>query len=276
MPVQNRRLPAAVTPSQNAAGRMTLPGTHVFVAGVSAPPRRSGDRTTPSGAAIRVFLVSDFELLRQGLAELMSNRRGQFALVGWSSQAGKGASPWGTLKPDVVLLDLAVLDEPDAIVAWVARLVADERQRVLLLSYPDRASLQSRALLAGACGVIERTCPYEQMLTALAHVHRGDLWLDTPSSARLLQHMAQLGSTRGHTAAEAVLQRLSERERHILQVLLRHAAAPAKTLAQQLAISESTLRNHLTSIYGKLGVRNRNGLLFHAMTHGLGQQRPDP
>lgn len=249
----------------------------------------------PLRQAIRVFLLSDFELLRQGLASLMANRQRDFVLAGWAQHIDPHAPPWGAHPTDVLLLDMALPAPPEQLLAWVRDLAHRPTQqpaqqpaheplpRVMLLAHPQRPELQDHLLLAGARGLLARSCPYEQMLIALAHVHRGDLWLDASTTARPVQRVSQPGSVQGHNPgstahapahAAPAMQRLSERERDILQALLQHTAAPAKALAQQLHISESTLRNHLTSIYGKLGVRNRSGLLFHAMTQGLGDRLP--
>jgi DNA-binding NarL/FixJ family response regulator len=107
------------------------------------------------------------------------------------------------------------------------------------------------------------------ILKAIVHVHAGEPWLDRGTMGRLLQTMS---STRQQgTQAESLQSSLTPAERKVVAAVVRHKSAPNKVVAAGLHISEHTLRNHLSSIYGKLGVKGRVDLVLHAMEHRLGK-----
>lgn len=222
------------------------------------------------GAMIHVFLISDYQLLLQGVSALLKSYEERFCLAGWATQLDPLQVPWGEPAPDVALLDLDM--QTQQLLPWVQHWCAQASPRVLLLSRQDKPSLQDQALLAGARGLFDRHRSAEQLLTALEKVHMGELWLERSTTARLWDILAHSGS---HTAPGMSPCGLSERELRVLALVVPHSGEPAKVIARRLNISESTLRNHLTSIYRKCGVSNRAGLLAHVMQSGLlGQYLP--
>lgn len=217
------------------------------------------------GAMIQVFLISDFQLLVQGLNAMLQSHPGRCDLLGSVGTLNLRTLPWTQPAPDVVLLDLDT--DPAQVVPWLQHWRAPDSPKVLLLAGRDKPTLQGQAVLNGARGIVDRHCRAEQLLTAVEKVHQGQVWLDNGTTARLLS-----GLTGQHPAAESIpaaLAHLSRREQQIVAMLLRHGGDSARMLAQRLNISESTLRNHLTSVYDKFGVNNRSGLMAHAMQNGL-------
>lgn len=213
---------------------------------------------------VDVFLISNFQLLRQGIANLLDSCAGRFRLLGSADRLDLQVLPWEEKPPDVVLLDLDTA--PDQVLPWLQHWRTQGCPQVLLLSRHDNPQLQDQAVLAGARGVIDHNCPPEQMLTALEKVHEGQVWLDRQATARLLGGLSQPSPP---SYADRTVALLTDREQQIVAMLLRHCGDSAKALAERLHISESTLRNHLTSIYEKCGVSNRSGLLAHALQSGL-------
>jgi DNA-binding NarL/FixJ family response regulator len=160
----------------------------------------------------------------------------------------------------------------------------------LLFTREDNEKLQDQAILAGARGHISHRASMDEFLHAIDRVHAGDVWLSQQASGRLLKQLfkqnTQLSGRQEnelsphppstadleqqdvqYASTAQYLQQLTPREQRILCALLNAPEAPAKTIAVLLNISESTLRNHLTRIYEKLGVKNRNGL-FSLSLHG--------
>lgn len=219
---------------------------------------------------IRVFLISDFELLLDGLGKLIRSRSEEYQLAGTAAELSIDQAPWASVAADVILLDLET--NPDLLLPWLRHWRTQGAPKVLLLNRHDDPALQDQAVLAGARGLLNRHSSPEQLLAALDKVNAGQIWLDRDATGRLLDSLAQAGTDSAPDPITDQLQRLTEREHKVLAMLLGNAGEPAKTLAERLHISESTLRNHLTAIYDKLGVSNRNGLMAHALQSGLAER----
>jgi DNA-binding NarL/FixJ family response regulator len=218
---------------------------------------------------IRVFLISDYELLRQGLTTLLESQSERFALVGTADHLDPETLPWGDAVADVVLLDLET--DPEQILPCLRQWRSRSGPKVLLLSRHDQPVLQDKAVLAGARGVISHHSAAGLLLNAIEKVHEGQIWLGRQSIARLISSLPLQGEPASFNPATQALARLTPREQRILATVLRHGGESAREIAVRLHISESTLRNHLTSIYDKCGVNNRSGLVAHALQNGLAE-----
>ena len=216
---------------------------------------------------IQVFLISDYQLLRQGLTTLLASQAERFSLVGTTDTLDPGIPPWNSTVPDVVLLDLETA--PDQLLSCLRQWGARNGLKVLLLSRHDQPALQDRAVLAGARGVISHHAAPDLLLNAIEKVQAGQIWLGRESTARLINSLPTQSEPASITPASQALARLTPREQRILATVLRHGGESAREIALRLHISESTLRNHLTSIYEKCGVSNRSGLVAHALRNGL-------
>lgn len=159
---------------------------------------------------------------------------------------------------------------PEAAPDLIAALNATGLVRTLLLTRLDNAELQDQAILAGARGVIDHSVPPALFLDALEKVHQGEMWLNRSATARIFHRVTS-------PAAEAdpldyKLTLLTEREREIIALIAANHTEPGKTIARRLNISEGTLRNHMTSIYAKLGVVNSNGLIAYVVRNRLAER----
>lgn len=219
---------------------------------------------------VRVFLISDFELLLDGLGKLIRSSGDAYQLVGTAAELSIDQQPWASAAADVILLDLET--NPELLLPWLRHWRAQGAPKVLLLSRHDNPALQDKAVLAGARGLLNRHSSPEQLLAALDKVNAGQIWLDREATGRLLDSLGHVEIVNALDPVTEQLHQLTEREQKVLATLLGHAGDPARTLAERLHISESTLRNHLTSIYDKLGVSSRNGLMAHALQHGLAER----
>jgi len=141
--------------------------------------------------------------------------------------------------------------------------------KILLLTRMENADLQDRAILAGACGVLDRGASIPLLFTAVEKVHTGQVWLDRVSTGRVFIELTRMAARRQQDGLVDKLSLLTERERKIVTVIAHNIGDPGKAIAEKLHISESTLRNHLTAIYEKLGVENRHGLVAYAYQKGL-------
>jgi len=140
---------------------------------------------------IRVFLISDYELLRQGLTTLLDSESERFALIGTADHLDPEILPWGDAVPDVVLLDLET--EPEQILPCLRQWRSSNGPKVLLLSRHDQPALQDKAVLAGARGVISHHSAAKLLLNAIEKVHEGQIWLGRQCIARLISSLPMQG-----------------------------------------------------------------------------------
>ena len=192
---------------------------------------------------IRIVIADDHTVVRAGLAQLL----GTFSdveLVGAAADGEEAVALCAERRPDVVLMDLEmpVLDG----IAATARIraVQPEIAVVVLTSFSDRERIL-RALDAGAAGYLLKDAEPDELGKAIRAAARGESPLD-PKAARALL------SSRAATGAAAPL---SEREREVLAMVA--DGLPNKVIAQRLAISEKTVKAHLTNVFRQIGVTDR-------------------
>lgn len=168
--------------------------------------------------------------------------------------------------PDVVVVDAAHVDAIARCAQWAA-----SGHRVVLTNVDEHDDTALDALDAGARGVVYALAPSGDLARAVRTVHAGEIWAPRRVIADAWTRLRAASATRG--AGEAALaQRLSSREREVF----RYAAAGMgnRELANRLAISEATVKVHLTHIFQKLGVRGRTELA--AAFHGILRQPATP
>ena len=223
-------------------------------------------------APIRVLLVDDHRTILWGLEKLIESGKPSMQVVGSATSSSEALKAIEKTSPDVILLDLDLGDENglDAIPG----LIAASNAKVLVLTGLRDETVHHRAVLAGARGVIEKETRAESILMAIAKVHEGEIWLDRAATGKLLVEISRKSASRSATdPVQEKIATLTVREREIIGLAAANAGATAKSIAEMLHISEHTLRNHLTSIYEKLGVANRLELFAFAHQHKL-QPKP--
>ena len=141
---------------------------------------------------------------------------------------------------------------------------------VIILTASRDGELHQRAMLAGARGVIHKAEPAEVILKAIARVHAGEPWLDRASLGRLLNAFATANGWAEKPPRGVGASKLTASERRVIAAMVRHKSSPSKVVAATLHISEHTLRNHLASIYSKLGIHRRVDLVLYGIEHRLG------
>ena len=176
---------------------------------------------------------------------------------------------------DVILLDLNLNGE-DGISA-LAVLRQRCPGRVLVLTGSSDTTMHRAAVLQGARGVVHKSEPADTILRAIEKVHDGEVWLHRALLGQVLSQLTESEPGDAGRPANPDASRiasLTPRERQVVSTLVNSASAKQFAVAQGLAMSESTLRNHLTTIYSKLGVNGRLELHVFATAHGLGVGRP--
>lgn len=215
---------------------------------------------------IRVLLVDDHQTVLWGLQQLVASRQPAMAVAGAASKAEDALQLARALQPDVILLDMD-LGAADG-VQLIPQLQACCRARILVLTgLRDEARLD-QAVLKGARGIVRKEAPADVVLKAIESVHRGELWLDRITTARVFQYQQQREQLQAAQKSKCAM--LTPKEGEIVRSLVEHSGLNNKELAALLFMSEHTLRNHLSSIYQKLDVDSRLKLYVYAVKNGLG------
>lgn len=153
---------------------------------------------------------------------------------------------------------------PDRVLPLINSLRAVSEAKILLLTRLE----DDQAIILGASGLIDRNASREQLFSALEKVSRGEVWLDRAATGRIFVEFSRTSGRKSNNSVADKANLLTSREREVVVLIVSNSAS-GKVVANKLDISESTLRNHLSSIYEKLGVSNRPGLLAYAFQNRL-------
>lgn len=217
--------------------------------------------------AIRVMLVDDHKTMLWGLEKLIE-AEASMEVAGTAGNCEEALAQAGKLLPDVILLDLDL--NGSCSIDILPALLANGVSRALVFTGTREQAVLERAVLAGARGVVRKDAPAELVLKAIGKVHEGELWLDHNMLARVLGEFMNPAAARRHDPETDKQATLTAKERKIIDAIVDGSGAVNKSLAERLFISEHTMRNHLVSIYKKLGVNNRLELYIYAIKHQLG------
>jgi DNA-binding NarL/FixJ family response regulator len=211
------------------------------------------------------MLVDDHKSLLWGLSKLIEGAAPDFELAGTASDPDEALATARRIEPDIVLLDLDLDGRSSFDI--LPDLLAQRGLKALILSGHRDPLLRQQAMMLGASGFIGKDQPAQTILTAIERIQAGELWIDRASMGQVFSAL-----TRHETDCDPEAKRiatLTQKERDIIATLARSEGKPNKVLADQLSMAEHTLRNHLSAIYAKLGVRTRLALYMYAMRHGL-------
>ncbi len=217
------------------------------------PP--AGPRIPP--AALRVLVVDDHALVREGIRELLS-QQADMEIVGEAGTAAGAIESASRLQPDVALVDIRLPDRSGLAVA--AEMQRDLPEvRVLIVSAFDDAGYVVEALLHGAAGYLLKTASGDELAEACRTANAGAVVLD----AALARGLAR----RGLGGSDEVSSLLTSREVEVAAGLARGFSN--KQLAADLGIGVRTIEGHITELFAKLGVTSRTEAALWAVSHGL-------
>ena len=204
---------------------------------------------------IRLIIADDHAIFRDGLRRLLATQP-DFQVIGEASDGKEAISLAQSMKPDVLLLDLAMPRVPGMEV--LRELSRQETPvRTILLTAAIQPFAVTSALQLGARGSVLKASPREMLLKSIRSVHEGQFWVGSEP----VSSWAKPGqSTSGFG--------LTSREVEIISAIKKGSSN--REIAGQLAISEETVKRHLSNIYGKLGVSSRLELAVLASEQHLG------
>lgn len=213
---------------------------------------------------IRVLIADDQPLVRRGLALILAPEP-EVEVVGEAGDGAEAVALAERLRPDVVVMDIRmpVLDGVGA-TGELAELLPE--CRVLALSTFDMDEYVVAALRAGAYGFLPKDVSPEELTAAIRTVHKGEAAVAPRLLTRLISTYVRVAERPARQTA-AVPAELTPREREIWQLLA--TGLDNAEIAADLNISVSTVKNHITGIFGKLGVRDRAQAVIAAYESGV-------
>lgn len=214
---------------------------------------------------IRVVLIEDDELTRLGLRTQIG-KDPSLKVAGEAANRGDALKVVREAQPDIVLLDLN-LGEESGLELLPELLAAAPSARVIVVTGVSDLEAHQSAISRGASGLVLKQDAVSQVTRAVKQVYGGDVWFNRSLMLRVINQMAREGALKEPDPEAAKIETLTTREREVIDLV--GEGLKNKALAERLFISETTVRHHLTSIFAKLGVSDRLGLVIYAYKHGL-------
>jgi DNA-binding NarL/FixJ family response regulator len=211
----------------------------------------SGPKAGTSPDVIRVLAADDHALIREGVAALIANQK-DMSLVGEASNGREAVEQFRSHRPDVTLMDLQ-MPEMNGIDALIAIRSEFPEARIIVLTTYAGDALCKRAMRAGAQAYILKGDVRKDLLDTIRAVRAGKKFIHAEVAAELASHAGD--------------DSLSEREVKVLSLIA--AGNSNKLVADQLAISEDTVKGHVKSILSKLGVNDRTHAVTAALKRGI-------
>ena len=210
---------------------------------------------------IKILIVDDHEVVRDGLVTMLG-RQTDFVVTGQAVNGLEAVEKARQLKPDVILMDLR-MPELDGVGAMNQIREQDQDVKFIVLTTYDTDEYIFDAIDAGAKGYLLKDASREDLFESVRAVHRGESLIEPGVAAKVLDRLAQM-SRQARVGGPQVL---SERELEVLRLMA--AGAANKNIASDLAISESTVKTHVTNIFQKLEVNHRTEAVTQALQRGI-------
>jgi len=220
---------------------------------------------TPVRPRLRLLVVDDHEVVREGLVALLS-RRDEFQVVAEAGTVAESLAAVRRFEPDLVIMDVRLPDGSGIEACREIRAEFPSIRIVMLTSYPDEEAVLS-AILAGASGYLLKQIRGRDLVTALEAVGRGDSLLDPAVTERVLDRVRRIAN--GDERDE--LSDLTAQERKILRLVAE--GKTNKEIASDVFLSDKTVKNYVSSILSKLNLQRRAQAAAFVAKHRLGEDR---
>ncbi|MGZ9276273.1 MAG: response regulator [Candidatus Limnocylindrales bacterium] len=205
--------------------------------------------TPPAARPLRLLVVDDHEVVRQGLVALLDRRDG-FQVVAEAGTVADSIEMARRHQPDIVIMDVRLPDGSGIEACREIRADRPETRIVMLTSYPDDEAVLS-AIVAGASGYLLKQIRARDLVAALETVGRGESLLDPAVTEKVLERVRRIAS--GAYADE--LSQLTSQEQKILALVAE--GKTNKEIAADVFLSDKTVKNYVSSILSKLNLERR-------------------
>ena len=206
---------------------------------------------------IRVLLVEDQTLMRQGLKTILNLEPG-LQVVGEAADGEAGIRQALDLRPDVILMDVQ-MPGMGGIEAISAICAVWPEARIIILTTFGRDEYVFQGIRAGAVGYLLKDAPADDLVQTIRRVHAGEVFIQPEIASRLLRELI--------APQDWLIEPLSEREREVLVLVAQGYSN--REIAERLVLAEGTVKNHVSNILGKLQAENRTQAADIARRHGL-------
>jgi two-component system response regulator DevR len=204
---------------------------------------------TPIAATLRILVVDDHEVVRQGLVSLLDRREG-FQVVAQAGTVAEAIEQARRFEPDIVILDVRLPDGSGIEACREIRSELPKTRVIMLTSYPDEEAVLS-AIVAGASGYLLKQIRARDLVAAIETVGHGDSLLDPAVTEKVLDRVRRIATG---TYTNEVAQ-LTGQEQKIL--LLVAEGKTNKEIASEIFLSDKTVKNYVSSILSKLNLERR-------------------
>lgn len=225
---------------------------------MSTRAKTSPHAPSDSSGTLRVLLVDDHAIVREGLRALLEEDT-EISIVAEASNGNEATEMAVRLTPDLVLMDLKMpgLPAPDAI--RVIRARSPSTHVLVLTSYVDDEQVQA-VLSAGALGYVLKDVAKAELLRAMQTVARGEPWLHAEAQRLIVNRIRR-------PAQLDPLELLTERERSVLKLIAQGRSN--KEIGKTLSLTEGTVKGYVSNILAKLKLEDRTQAALLAVKHGL-------
>ena len=200
-------------------------------------------------ASVRVMIVDDHDVVREGLRGLIQKRT-EFAVVAEADSVASAVKEAHRTGPDVVIMDVRLPDGSGVEACREIRAGRPETRVLMLTSYADDEAVLS-SIMAGASGYLLKQASSRDLVAAIERVARGESLLDPGVTGRVLERLRRADASEGDE-----LSLLSEQEQRILDLIAE--GKTNKEIAQEVYLSDKTVKNYVSSILSKLNLRRRS------------------
>ncbi|MCM2266455.1 MAG: response regulator transcription factor [Elusimicrobiales bacterium] len=210
---------------------------------------------------VTVLIADDQTLFREGIKDLLEDEKG-ITVVGEASNGPEAVAMAKKLKPDVILMDIKLPQMDGVSATRIIRKDCPQTNVLILSSYEDEAHV-TEAIQAGANGYLSKMLPASELVHALKTFTAEGVMIPQPIMGKLIQGLRQMGSSGYDSAPDS----LTATEIKVMALLGKGQSN--KEIAAALDCSVKTVKNHLNSIFQKLGVNNRTEAVVKAIEKGL-------
>jgi len=213
---------------------------------------------------IRIVIADGHRLFREGMCLILGQEKG-IQIVGEAVNGLQTINVVNELKPDVVLLDITIAKIDGTQVVLPIRQKSPKTKALMLTAALDEAMI-FKSLKAGAKGYLSKDSSVSDLTKAIKAVHQGELWIERKLMSRFFDQEA-IADSKGQNLHGRTKEGLTPREQEVLSHLA--TGCTNKEIAQDLFISEKTVKTHLSSIFRKLKVTRRLQAILCAIREGL-------